>query len=90
MNFSLQRFIIVIIIIIIRDRASKTGRSLLKLLRLLLLFIIYLFLLLLFWETLHYLNIYIRLFLFGKVVRPGEKLYILCAMFMSHTSWLTC
>ena len=31
------------------------------------------------------LNVYIWLFLFGKVVRPGEKWYILCAIFMSHT-----
>ena len=37
---------------------------------------------------LHHLNVNIRLFLFGKVVRPGEKLYILCITFKSHT-WKT-
>ena len=37
---------------------------------------------------LHHLNVYIRLFLFGKVVGAGEKLYILCVTFMSHT-WKT-
>ena len=37
---------------------------------------------------LHHLNVNIRLFLFGKVVRPGEKVYILCVTFKSHT-WKT-
>ena len=37
---------------------------------------------------LHHLNVYEKSFLFGKVVRPGEKLYILCVTFKSHT-WKT-